>query len=194
MDIWIYCMHYASTGHSKIDFTWAEHIIGFYAWIIITNSNPVALVNLEIWRMRFFNSAFWCAYAHQAKSVCNCVEHHLFPYDSHICQNHTGKSLLFFAIKREHKTNKFQLILVLINHTDEQHLLHKLLHWESIDLVFNFKCLLFSTCFVWYFKLKMLRMVGAKQHEIQNVQKNRTAPQFWPFEHFNCKTVQMWII
>lgn len=137
----------ACIGHSKIGSTWAEHIIGFYAWIIITNSNPVALVNLEIWRMRFFNSAFWCAYAHQAKSDCNCVEH-LFPYDSHICQNHTGKSLLFFAIKRKHKTNKFQLILVLINHTDEQHLLHKLLHWESIDLVFNFKCLLFSTCCV----------------------------------------------
>lgn len=121
--------------------------------------------------------------AHQAKSVCNCVEY-LFPYDDmiHTYVKTTPENRYYvYAMERKHKMNKFQLILILINHPDEQHLLHKLLRWESSGKVFNFEFLLFSTYSV-IFKLKMPRTFGEKQHEIQNVcKKNRRTPQLWPF-------------
>lgn len=109
---WVFCMHYAIVSHFEL-------IIGFSTWINY-NEEQSDCVGSTWW---FFSHTFYV--------LCGLRKEHLARKKDLFANvlslfvfmrfTHMSKPCRKIAVKKD--TNKFQLILIWINNTDEQHLL-----------------------------------------------------------------------
>lgn len=160
-----------------------EHtIIGFSAWI---NYNECAVrMHWSTWKLRKWHfSVTHFMYCGLRKEHLACKKKTIFANVLSICFDmiHTYVKVKpengYFALSHSH----FK-----INHTDEQHLVHRH-EAKRIGIVFNFYFYL-NYLFRDIFKWRCWQNVAKKQWDIQNVE-NHTAPQLRTFEHPKWKVV-----